>query len=34
MWRKAGRDKNERYHEDCFYEQLKRKHLEVQPGLS
>lgn len=34
MWRKAGQDKNERYHEDCFYEQIKGKYLGVQPGLS
>lgn len=29
MWRKVGQDKNERYHENCFYEQLKRKYLSV-----
>jgi mannosyltransferase OCH1-like enzyme len=27
MWRKVGQDKNERYHENCFYEELKRKYL-------
>lgn len=27
MWRKVGQDKNQRYHEGCFYEQLKRKYL-------
>jgi mannosyltransferase OCH1-like enzyme len=33
MWRKAGRDKNERYPEDCFYEQIKGKYLGGQPSL-
>lgn len=27
MWRRAGKDKNERYHTDCLYERLKRKYL-------
>jgi mannosyltransferase OCH1-like enzyme len=27
MWRSAGQDKNERYHPDCLYEQLKRRYL-------
>ena len=26
-WRAAGRDKNAAYHEDCFYEQLKKQYL-------
>src|SRR6266850_663262 len=34
MWRKAGRNKNQRYHTDCFYERLKEKYLGVQAGLS
>jgi mannosyltransferase OCH1-like enzyme len=27
MWRRENRDKNEQYHPDCLYEQLKRKYL-------
>ena len=27
MWRAAGQDKNTPYHQDCLYEQLKRKYL-------
>lgn len=27
MWRREGRDKNDRYHPDCLYERLKRKYL-------
>jgi mannosyltransferase OCH1-like enzyme len=34
MWRKAGLDKNERYHENCFYERLKGKYLAVHRGLT
>jgi len=29
MWRAASQDKNERYHHDCLYEQLKRKYLRI-----
>jgi len=28
MWRRAGRDKNARYHPDCLYERLRRKFLD------
>lgn len=27
MWRAAGQDKNQRYHPDCLYEQLKKRYL-------
>jgi mannosyltransferase OCH1-like enzyme len=27
MWRRAGRDKNQTYHPECLYEELKRKYL-------
>lgn len=27
FWRRAGQDKNHRYHPDCLYEQLNRKYL-------
>jgi len=27
MWRKVGQDKDARYDENCFYEQLKRRYL-------
>jgi len=27
MWRRNGRDKNDQYHPDCLYEQLKRRYL-------
>ena len=27
MWRRGNRDKNDQYHPDCPYEQLKRKYL-------
>lgn len=27
MWRRAGADKNQKYHPECLYEELKRKYL-------
>jgi mannosyltransferase OCH1-like enzyme len=27
FWRRAGREKNRRYHPDCLYERLRRKYL-------
>jgi mannosyltransferase OCH1-like enzyme len=27
MWRRAALDKNQKFHPDCLYEKLKRKHL-------
>ena len=29
MWRVTSQDKNARYHQDCLYEQLKRKYLHI-----
>ena len=28
MWRRAGADKNARYHPDCLYERLRRRYLD------
>jgi mannosyltransferase OCH1-like enzyme len=33
-WRAAGQDKNARYHQDCLYEQLKKKYFRVPPSES
>jgi mannosyltransferase OCH1-like enzyme len=34
MWRAAGQDKNATYHQDCLYEQLKRKYLQARVSSS
>ncbi len=34
MWRATGQDKNAQYHQNCFYEQLKRKYLRASASSS